>query len=47
MRYIVQAYWERDKPIYPTGTIELQNHRDKLWFKNIYVKELPASEGGK
>ncbi|MDQ6632397.1 MAG: DUF1080 domain-containing protein [Verrucomicrobiota bacterium] len=32
--------WERDKPVYPTGPIELQNHHDPLYFKNIYVREL-------
>jgi len=37
----LQNYWERDKPIYPTGAIELQNHGNTLYFKNIYVKELP------
>jgi len=36
----LENYWEKDKPIYPTGAIELQNHNHKLWFKNIYVKEL-------
>jgi hypothetical protein len=29
-----------DKPIYPTGQIELQNHGNTLWLKNIYLKEL-------
>jgi hypothetical protein len=37
----MENYWERDKPIYPTGQIELQNHSSPLWFKNIYIKELP------
>lgn len=36
----LENYWERDKPIYPTGQIELQNHGSKLWFKNIYLKKL-------
>lgn len=31
---------EREKPIYPRGSIELQNHGDKLWFKNLFVREL-------
>ena len=39
----LENYWERDKPIYPVGQIELQNHNSHLWFKNIYIKELPAS----
>jgi hypothetical protein len=37
----MENYWERDKPIYPTGQIELQNHGNTLWFKNVYLKELP------
>ena len=37
----LENYWERDKPIYPTGQIELQNHGDTLWFKNIYLREIP------
>jgi hypothetical protein len=36
----LENYWERGKPIYPTGQIELQNHGSTLWFKNIYIKEL-------
>ena len=40
---VMENYWERDKPIYATGQIELQNHGDPLYFKNIYIKELPAS----
>jgi len=34
-------YWEKGKPLPETGPIELQHHGDKLWFKNIYIKELP------
>jgi hypothetical protein len=37
----MENYWERDKPLYPTGTIELQNHGNTLYFRNIYLKELP------
>jgi len=38
---ILENYWERDKPIYPTGQIELQNHGNTLWFKNVYIREIP------
>ena len=33
-------YWDKGKPLPATGPIELQHHGDKLWFKNIYIKEL-------
>jgi hypothetical protein len=36
----MENYWERDKPIYPTGAIELQNHGNELFFKNIFVREI-------
>ena len=37
----LENYWERGKPLPAKGPIELQHHGDQLWFKNIYVKELP------
>ncbi len=33
-------YWEKGKPLPAKGPIELQQHNTKLWFKNIYIKEL-------
>ena len=33
-------YWEKSKPLPAAGPIELQHHGDKLWFKNVYIKEL-------
>ena len=40
----LENYWERDKPLYATGQIELQNHGNTLYFRNIYIKELPRKE---
>ncbi len=37
---VLENYWERDKPIYPTGQIELQNHGNTLYFRNIYLREI-------
>lgn len=36
----LENYWDRSIPIFPTGQIELQNHGDQLWFKNIYIREI-------
>lgn len=37
---VMENVWNREKPIYPTGQIELQNHGNTLWFRNIYIREL-------
>jgi hypothetical protein len=37
----LENYWNRGQPLPTRGPIELQDHGDKLWFKNIYIKELP------
>jgi hypothetical protein len=37
----MENYWERDKPIYPREQIELQHHGNPIYFRNIYIKELP------
>lgn len=38
----LENYWERGKPLPAKGPIELQHHGNPLWFKNIYIKELPS-----
>jgi HEAT repeat protein len=37
---VMENYWERDKPIYPSGQIELQAHSTPLAFKNIFIRIL-------
>ena len=38
---VMENYWERGIPIYPSGSIELQNHSSPLEFRNISIRELP------
>jgi len=42
---IMENYWDRSIPIYPTGQIELQNHGNTLYFRNIYIREIPREKG--
>jgi hypothetical protein len=37
---VMENYWERDKPIYPSGQVELQAHSTLLDYRNIYIREL-------
>jgi hypothetical protein len=36
----LENYWQRGQPLPARGPIELQHHGDRLWFKNIYIREL-------
>ena len=42
---VLENYWDRKQPIFPTGQIELQNHGNTLYFTNIYIKELKGAAG--
>jgi HEAT repeat protein len=40
----LENYWDRAIPIFPSGQIELQNHGNTLWFRNLYIRELPPAK---
>lgn len=41
---VLENYWERDKPIYRKGQIELQNHGNTLYFRNVYLKKIGSKK---
>lgn len=40
---VLENYWDREKPIYDSGQIELQNHGNPLSFRNVFIREIPRS----
>ena len=40
----LENYWDRSRPIFPTGPIELQAHGSNLAFREIYIREIPDNE---
>ena len=40
----LENYWDRARPIYPTGQIELQTHGGEIRFRNVYLREIPPEE---
>ncbi|MGM0621564.1 MAG: DUF1080 domain-containing protein [Bacteroidota bacterium] len=42
----LENYWDRNQPVFPEGTIELQAHGTNLAFRDIYVKEIETNEIG-
>jgi hypothetical protein len=41
---VLENYWDRSQPIFPSGQIELQCHGDPIHFRNIFVREIPRDE---
>jgi len=41
---ILENFWDRTLPVFPIEQIELQAHGSKVYYRNIYVKELKRPE---
>jgi HEAT repeat protein len=41
---LMENYWQRDIPIYPDGQLELQAHNTPLYFRNVFIRELPGEK---
>ena len=41
---ILENFWDRKLPLFPTEQIELQAHGSKVYYRNVYVKELERPE---
>lgn len=41
---VLENFWDRGMPIYAREQIELQNHGNTLYFKNLYIREIGAEE---
>jgi hypothetical protein len=42
---VLDNYFDRAKPVLPTGSVELQTHGSEVHFRNVYVREILESEG--
>jgi len=40
----LENYWERESLLYATGQIELQAHNSPLYFRNIFIREIPRPQ---
>jgi hypothetical protein len=41
---ILENFWDRKQPIFPLEQIELQAHGSKVYYRNMYLKELERPE---
>jgi hypothetical protein len=40
----LENYWDRNQSIFPTEQIELQAHGSRVWYRDLYIKEIPRKE---
>lgn len=43
-RAVMENFWDRSRPLFPTGLIQLQTHGGETRWRNIFVREIPADE---
>lgn len=41
---IMENYFERDRPLPPTGFIQLQTHGGEIRWRNVFIREIPSDE---
>jgi hypothetical protein len=41
---VMDNYFDRSKPILPSGPIELQTHGSEIRFRNIYIREIRGAQ---
>ena len=41
---ILENYWDRSLPIFPSEQIELQAHGSRVAYRDIYIREIPRPE---
>ncbi len=44
---IMENYWDRSKPLFPKGPIQLQTHGGEIRWRNIYLREIAAAEANR
>jgi hypothetical protein len=44
---VLENYWDRTKPLFANGPVQLQTHGGEMRWKNIFVREIPAEEANK
>jgi len=38
----LENYWDRNQSIFPMEQIELQAHGSKVWYRDVYLKEISS-----
>src|SRR5437667_12273329 len=40
----MENFWDRERPLWAKGPIQLQTHGGEIRWRNVFVREIPAEE---
>src|SRR5439155_19905747 len=40
----LENFWDRKKPLFRTGPIQLQTHGGEIRWRNVFLREIPSDE---
>jgi hypothetical protein len=40
----MENFWDRSRPLFPQGPIQLQTHGGEIRWRNVFLREIPADE---
>ena len=40
----MENYWDRKRPLFAKGPIQLQTHGGEIRWRNIFIREIPAEQ---
>ncbi len=43
----MENYWDRSRPLFPRGVIQLQTHGGEIRWRNIFIREIDAAEAAR
>jgi hypothetical protein len=41
---IMENFWDRKRPLWPRGPIQLQTHGGEIRWRNVFIREIPPAE---
>jgi hypothetical protein len=41
---ILENFWDKTRPLFPKGPIQLQTHGGEIRWRNVFIREIPAAE---
>ncbi|RMG41987.1 MAG: DUF1080 domain-containing protein, partial [Planctomycetota bacterium] len=44
---IMENYWDRSRPLFPRGPVQLQTHGGEIHWRNLFARDIPVEEANR